>query len=171
MPRFVRCALVLVALVGALVVGLRPGFAAGEKESEAGAASFIHGSLVIAADGEDAFLYPGSSSTVRFTFDNRASGRQLLGTIHLASIVACDPAFVGGACPAGHEITSCESINDGASSNAGTANFYMADIVANQDFPKGNDQTVTAAGTLTMNNLASNQDSCKNANLLLNFTS
>jgi len=116
-------------------------------------------------------LYPGTSSTVNFTVDNPSSGHQIVGTIHLASVVACDTAFVSGACPSGHEITSCESINNGSGSNAGTNNFYMADVVANQDVPTGNGQTVTTTGTLTMNNLASSQDSCKNANLLLNLTS
>ena len=32
-------------------------------------------------------------------------------------------------------------------------------------------QSVTATGTLKMNDLSSSQDSCKNANLTLNFTS
>jgi hypothetical protein len=115
-------------------------------------------------------LYPGTSTTVTFTVDNPSSGHELVGTIHLASIVACDTAFVSGACPSGHEITTCESINNGSSSNAGTNNFYMADVVANQDVASGNGQSITATGTLTMNNLASSQDSCKNANLLLNLT-
>jgi hypothetical protein len=115
-------------------------------------------------------LYPGTSTPVNFTVDNPSSGHQLLGTIHLSSIVACNTAFVSGACPSGHEITSCESAETG-SSDTTTANFWMPDVVANQDFPPGNGQAVTASGTLTMNNLSSNQDACKNANLLLNFTS
>jgi hypothetical protein len=116
-------------------------------------------------------LYPGTSSTVSFTVDNPGSGPQYVGTIHLASVVACDTAFVSGACPGGHEISGCESINNGSGANGGTNNFYMADVAANQSVAAGNGQSVTATGTLTMNNLASSQDSCKNANLLLNLTS
>ena len=47
----------------------------------------------------------------------------------------------------------------------------MPDVIANQDFGSGSGQSVTATGTLSMNNLNSNQDACKNANLLLNLTS
>ena len=116
-------------------------------------------------------LYPGTSSTVNFTVDNPSAGHQIVGTIHLASVVACDTAFVAGACPNGHEIAGCESINNGSGANGGTNNFYMADVAANQDVASGNGVSVTATGTLTMNNLATSQDSCKNANLLLNLTS
>ncbi len=47
----------------------------------------------------------------------------------------------------------------------------MPDVVSGQDFGNGNGQSVTATGSLKMNDLASNQDSCENANLTLNFTS
>jgi hypothetical protein len=47
----------------------------------------------------------------------------------------------------------------------------MPDVVSNQDFGSGNGQTVTATGTLKMNDLSSNQNACENANLTLNFTS
>ena len=115
-------------------------------------------------------LYPGTSTSVSFTADNPSSGKQQIGTIHLASVVACNTAFSGGACPSGHEITTCESVETG-SSDGNTANFWMPDVVSNQDLASGNGQTVTASGTLTMNDLASSQDLCKSANLLLNFTS
>ncbi|MFL5824136.1 MAG: hypothetical protein ACJ764_11925, partial [Solirubrobacteraceae bacterium] len=66
--------------------------------------------------------------------------------------------------------TTCESVETG-SSDGNTANFWMADVVSNQDVASGNGQSVTATGSLKMNDLSSNQDACKNANLLLNFTS
>jgi hypothetical protein len=116
-------------------------------------------------------LYPGTSSAVNFTVDNPSTGHELLGTISLASIVACNVAFVSGACPATHEVTTCESIDPGGVADANANNFYMANVVSNQQFGTGNGQTVTATGTLTMNNLASSQDACKNVNLLLNLTS
>src|SRR5579859_8288507 len=127
------------------------------------AALTIHGST-------SGSLYPGVSTTVTFTADNPSSGHQKIGTIHLASIVACDQAFSGGTCASGHEITTCESIETGAT-DGNTANFWMADVVSNQDLAPGSGQSVTATGTLKMNDLSISQDSCKNANLLLNFTS
>jgi hypothetical protein len=115
-------------------------------------------------------LYPGTSSTVSFTADNPSSGHQDVGTIHLASIVACDQTFSGGTCASGHEITTCESVETGAS-DTNTSNFWMADVVSNQDVASGNGQSLSATGTLKLNDLSTSQDSCKNANLLLNFTS
>jgi hypothetical protein len=47
----------------------------------------------------------------------------------------------------------------------------MPDVVSNQDLASGTGQNVTATGTLTMNDLTSNQDLCKNASLTLGFTS
>src|SRR5436305_26690 len=69
-------------------------------------------------------VYPGTSTTVTFTADNPSSGRQQIGTIHLASVVACSSAFSGGACPGGNEVTTCESVETGAS-DGNTANFWM----------------------------------------------
>ena len=118
-------------------------------------------------------LYPGTSAAVTFTGDNPSSGHQQVGTIHLASINACPSGDIwnGTACSnGGVEITSCESVETGASDTY-TANFWMPDVVANQDLPSGNGQAITASGTLTMNDLNSSQNSCQNANLTLNFTS
>jgi len=119
-------------------------------------------------------LYPGTTSTVSFTVDNPSSGHQQLGTIHLASVKACTGAgssWNGSACSnSGTEQTTCESVETGASDTT-TANFWMADVVSSQDFGTGSGQSVTATGTLKMNDLSSSQDSCKNANLTLNFTS
>ncbi len=115
-------------------------------------------------------LYPGTSTTVTFTADNSSGGKERVGTIHLASIVACDQAFSGGTCASGHEITSCESVETG-SSDGNTANFWMPDVAANQEVASGSAQSVTATGSLMMNDLSTSQDPCKNANLLLNFTS
>ncbi|MFL5824137.1 MAG: hypothetical protein ACJ764_11930 [Solirubrobacteraceae bacterium] len=115
-------------------------------------------------------VYPGTTTTVSFTADNPSPGKQQVGTIHLGSIVACDQAFSGGTCASGHEVTGCESVETG-SSDGNTANFWMADVVSNQEVASGNGQSVTATGSLKMNDLSSNQDACKNVNLLLNFTS
>jgi hypothetical protein len=93
-------------------------------------------------------LYPGTSSSVTFTVDNPSPGHEQVGTIHLASVTT----------DAGH-------------SGCTMSDFTMPDVVANQDFPNGNGQAVTAQGTLTMANTASNQDACQGAPLTLHLTS
>jgi len=67
-------------------------------------------------------------------------------------------------------VTSCESAETG-SSDTNTANFWMADVTSDQDLASGSGQSVTATGTLKMNDLSSNQNACQNANLVLNLTS
>src|SRR5436305_2610814 len=82
-------------------------------------------------------IYRGTSTTVSFTADNPAAGHQQIGTIHLASVVACNTALSGSACPSGHEVSTCESLETG-SSDGNTANFWMPDVVANQSLAPGN---------------------------------
>lgn len=119
-------------------------------------------------------LYPGTTSSVSFTVDNPSSGHQQLGTVHLASVKACvgtGSTWNGTTCSnSGTEATTCESVETGAS-DTNTGNFWMADVTSNQDFGNGNGQSVTATGSLKMNDLSTSQDACKNANLTLNFTS
>jgi len=119
-------------------------------------------------------LYPGTSTTVNFTVDNPSPGHQQVGTIHLASIKACvgtGSTWNGSSCSnGGTEATTCESVETGAS-DTNTDNFWMPDVVENQDVGNGNGQAVTNAGTLKMNDLASSQNACENANLTLNLTS
>src|SRR5947209_4818602 len=113
-------------------------------------------------------LSPGASTSVSFTADNPSGGREQVGTIHLGSIVACNTAFSGGACPSGHEVTTCESVETGTT-DGNTANFWMPDVASNQDIVAGNGQSVTATGTLKLNDLTTSQDSCKGVNLLLSL--
>jgi hypothetical protein len=123
-------------------------------------------------------LYPGSSVSISFTVDNPGGGTERLGTIDLAAVKACtgsgsswDPTLnggTGGCSNGGTEQTGCESVDPGNASDANASNFYMADVTENQNLA-GNASGVSATngGTLTMNNLSSAQDSCKNANLYL----
>jgi hypothetical protein len=93
-------------------------------------------------------LYPGTASVVSFTVDNPSPGTQRVGTIHLASVTT-----------------------DLAHSSCAVADFTMPDVVANQSFPNGNSQAVTATGTVTMANTGVSQDACQGAPLTLNLTS
>jgi hypothetical protein len=99
-------------------------------------------------------LYPGTSSTVSFTVDSPSPGSELVNKIHLASITP----------DAGH--SGCSTVITG-----GNPDFTMADVTANQSFPSGNGQAVTATGTLLMRETGVNQDACQGATLTLNLTS
>ena len=98
-------------------------------------------------------LYPGSSSPVSFTIDNPSSGAQRVGTITLASI------SVDGA----H--SACSTAISG-----GNPDFTMPAVTVNQVFPSGNGQSVTPAGTLSMNDTGVSQDACQGATLTLHLT-
>lgn len=98
-------------------------------------------------------LYPGSSSPVSFTVDNPSSGVQRVGTVTLASITA----------DATH--TECKTTITG-----GNPDFTMAAVPANQVVNPGSGQSVSATGTLTMNETGTNQDACQGATLTLHLT-
>jgi hypothetical protein len=166
--RLVTLSVVAVLVIAGTAVAYFMSTGSGTASATVGTSSalVIHGTI-------PSTLYPGTSSAVTYTVDNPSSGHQQVGTIHLASINACPSGdtWNGTACSnAGIEIASCESVETGASDTT-TANFWMPDVVSNQDLPSGNGQAITASGTLTMNDLNSSQNSCKNANLTLNLTS
>jgi len=98
-------------------------------------------------------LYPGSSSPVTFTVDNPSSGVQRVGTVSLSSISV----------DAGH--STCSTKNTGENPD-----FTMAAVPVNQVFPPGNGQTVSATGTLAMNETGTNQDACQGAILTLHLS-
>jgi hypothetical protein len=170
MPRITRKQLAVMSTVGVLVAAGAAVAYFTASGSGTGTASVGTSSALTLHGSTSGSLYPSVSTTVTFTADNPSAGKEQVGTIHLASIVACNIAFTGTTCPSGHEVTTCESVETG-SSDGNTANFWMADVVANQDLASGNGQSVTATGSLTMNDLSSSQDTCKSVNLLLNLTS
>jgi hypothetical protein len=98
-------------------------------------------------------LYPGSSSPVTLTVDNPSSGSQRVGTVTLASISV----------DAGH--SGCSTTISG-----GNPDFTMPAVTVNKVSPSGNGQSVTPAGTLTMNETGVNQDACQGAALTLHLT-
>jgi hypothetical protein len=115
---------------------------------------------------------------ISFTADNPGGGTERLGTIYLSGVKACtgassswDPSLnsgAGGCSNSGTEQTGCESVDPGNAGNAGASNFYMGDVTENQNLAGGSTGvSATNGGTLTMNNLSSSQDSCKNASLYL----
>ncbi len=85
--------------------------------------------------------------------DNPSSGVQRVGTVTLASI------SVDGA----H--STCSTTLTG-----GNPDFTMAAVPVNQVVNPGNGQSVSATGTLTMNETGTNQDPCQGATLTLHLT-
>lgn len=174
MIRFIPRRVIVLATVGCLALAGAAYAYFSTTGSGTGTATVGTGTVLTLHGTTAGTLYPGTSTSVSFTVDNSSSGSQQVGTIHLASVKACvgvGSAWTGSACSnSGTEATTCESVETGAS-DTNTANFWMADVVANQTFGNGAGQAVTAPGSLKMNNLSSSQDACKNANLLLNLTS
>jgi hypothetical protein len=99
-------------------------------------------------------LYPGSSSAVTFTVDNPSSGVERVGTVSLSSI-SVDAAH-----------SSCSTTIGG-----GNPDFTMAPVPVNQVFPPGSGESVSATGTLSMNETGADQDACQGATLTLHLTS
>jgi hypothetical protein len=121
---------------------------AGTGSASVGSSSAVTLHATISAN-----LFPGSSSPVKFTVDNPASGVQRVGTVSLSSISA----------DAGH--SSCSTTISG-----GNPDFTMAPVPVNQVFPSGSGQEVSATGTLAMNETGVNQDACQGATLTLHLT-
>jgi ABC-type transport system substrate-binding protein len=116
----------------------------GTATAEAGTSSAVtlHGTV------EPETLYPGTSSSVSFEVDNPSEGSQRVGTISLEKVTF----------DSGHSECNGEW-------------FEMPDVEADQTFPSGEGQSVTATGTLTMENVEASQDACKGAELTLHLTS
>jgi hypothetical protein len=140
---------VVLAIVAGVAVAYFTSLGSGTGTATVGSSSNVtlHGAV-------GSSLYPGSSSTVTLTVDNPSPGSELVNTIHLASIAS----------DAGH--SSCSTVITG-----GNPDFTMPDVLANQSFPSGNGQAVTATGTLTMNETGVSQNACQGATLTLNLTS
>ena len=171
-----------IALLAALTVAAVAAIAAyayfTANGSGSGTATVGTSSTVTLHGNTTGTLYPGATVPVSFTVDNPSTGHQQLGTIYLAGVKACtgasstwDPTANSGngACSnSGTEQTTCESVDDGSTSDANTHNFYMADVVENQDLAgSSSGVSATNGGTLKLNNLNASQDSCKNASLYL----
>jgi hypothetical protein len=121
--------------------------------------------------------------TVTLTAYNPSSGHQQIGTVHLSGITVCtggtnnDSVWSpgAGACTdsanGGAEVPTCEDLDSGTSPDAGAHDFYMADVAENQDLSSGSGIALTHNGTLTMNDLSTSQNQCKNVNLYLQLTS
>jgi hypothetical protein len=169
MKKHSRRTLVLAVLVVVAAVAAIGGYAYFTTTGTgSGTASVGTSSNLTLAGTAASTVYPGTSSAVSFTANNTSPGHQLLGTIYLASVQAYPTALdrTNGT----NVIGGCGSVDPGNVGNAGTSDYYMADVAANQDFgPSGSPQAVTAGGTLVMNNLNASQDACKGAFLKLNL--
>ncbi|MBC7375306.1 MAG: hypothetical protein H7323_15060 [Frankiales bacterium] len=123
--------------------------------------------LVLTGASDTTALTPnGPTSFVSFTAKNPATSNQRITKIHLVSVAAKTPS--------GTSVSGCGTVNDGASANTGSADFYMADVVptlGDGDILKGaTAQGLAAKGTLLMNDTTSDQEACKSAVLTLTFS-
>jgi hypothetical protein len=172
-----KIALVVVLVVAAIAaIGGYAYFSA--NGSGSGTATVGTSTNIVLHGSTTGTLYPGASVPINFTADNPGGGTERLGTIYLSGVKACtgassswDPSLnsgAGGCSNSGTEQTGCESVDPGNAGNAGASNFYMGDVTENQNLAGGSTGvSATNGGTLTMNNLSSSQDSCKNASLYL----
>jgi hypothetical protein len=112
-------------------------------------------------------LYPSTTSTVTFTAANPGTGNQSISNIHLVSVAAYPTA--------NDRTNGTNAIVGCGGTNLNTHDFSMPDVAVNPA-TDGNiahgatAQVLTTTGTLTMNDLATNQDACKAAFLALTFT-
>jgi len=127
--------------------------------------------------------YPGATGqTVSFTADNPNPGNQQVGVITFTGVKACaagthwdavaSKCSTGGGSPVLTDSLGgiCETAS-GAASNPNNVTWYMAPVTANEDVLHGaTGQALTHTGSLVMNDLASNQDLCKDANIFMTFT-
>jgi hypothetical protein len=140
------CTFALALAAGAYAYFTSNGSGTGTASVGTASAVTLHGTV-------SSSLYPGSSSPVSFTVDNPSQGSQRVSTITLASITV----------DSGH--SSCSSTISG-----GNPDFSMPAVTVNKTFSTGNGQSVTQAGTLTMNETGTNQDACQGATLTLHLT-
>jgi hypothetical protein len=100
-------------------------------------------------------LVPGGvDADVGFDAINAATNDQRVDTIHLTGVTAWTDA--------GHTLTATGCV---------TADFTVADVVASQVVPGLATTAITAHGALHFADSGINQDDCKNAYLVLSFTS
>jgi hypothetical protein len=119
----------------------------------------IHGT--IAPQAPDGKLYPGGDpAVVSFTVDNPSNGHQYVNTISLSSVAAYADQAAYDADPVANKISGCLS-----------SWFSMSPVTVQQDLASGNGVAVSATGTLTMQDVNSSQDACKNAYLVGTFSS
>lgn len=140
------CVAALAAAGAAIAYFTSNGAGTGSASVGSSSAVTLHASIASS-------LYPGASSAVTFTVDNPSSGSQRVGTVSLASISV----------DAGH--SGCSTTIGG-----GNPDFTMAAVPVNQVFAPGNGQSVSATGTLAMNETGVNQDACQGATLTLHLT-
>lgn len=99
----------------------------------------------------DSTLYPGGSTTVRFTINNTSSNT----AVQVGSVVADTSAGTDG-------ITAA-SLPAGCDASW----FSFADVTVNRSIPASG--SIDATGTLRFNESSTNQDACKGASPTLNL--
>lgn len=143
--------LVLLALTGAAVAYFTT-TGSGSGSATAGNSSAVTINATV-TPGSGGLVPGGNAADVKFTVSNPSSANQNVGTVTLTGVTAYTDNTQTTTVP-------------GCSSSW----FTMNAVTANQDVPSGN-TTLTAHGSLQFNDSGTNQDPCKGAFLVANFTS
>jgi hypothetical protein len=107
--------------------------------------------------GSGGLVPGGAPADVAFSVNN-PGGNQYVGTVSLASVTAYSDA--------GHTT----NITGTGAGKCDTSQFSMPAVTENQDVPSGT-SSLTNHGSLSFADSTSNQDGCKGAYLVANFTS
>jgi hypothetical protein len=162
---FILLAVAAVAIVAAL--GAYAYWTTSGSGSGTGTAGTDADNLVVTGSVAG-LMYPGGPGrTVSFTVANPSNFNQSISNIHLVSVDAYPTAADRTA--GTNEIAGCGGPN-GAAEDFQMADVPVAPATDGDIAPGATAQALTAAGTLYMNNLDSNQDACKDAFLKLSFT-
>ncbi len=148
--------LVLLACAGAAVAYFTTtGSGSGSSQVGTNSALTINATITPPSGG----IVPGGSpAAVAFTVNN-PGGNQYVANVLLHDVQAYSDA--------GHTT----NITGTGAGQCDTSQFAMASVSENQNVGSGNNIALTNGGQLYFHDSGSNQDACKNAYLVANFTS
>lgn len=129
----------------------------GDGETQVGTSANLTINATITA-GAGGIVPAGNPALVEFSVDNPGEANQMVGTIHLESVTAYSDAL------------HTDDITGTGAGECDTDAFTVADIVQNQVVPAGT-TALDDDGSLVFADDATNQDDCKDAYLVLAFSS
>jgi hypothetical protein len=149
--------LVLLALTGAAVAYFTTtGSGSGTAQVGTSQNLTINATITPPAGG----IVPGGTpAAVAFTVNNPSSGNQYVGTVSLHDVQAYSDSA--------HNT----NITGTGAGQCDTSQFTMAAVTENQNVASGNNIALNNGGQLVFHDSGSNQDACKGAYLVANFTS
>jgi hypothetical protein len=139
----------VVAIAAIAVAGIAVAYFTASGTGSGTASVSTDSGVTITGVAFDNALYPGGSTAVRFTIDNPSSTT----SVNVDKVVADTRYGTTGV--------------DGLPTRCAAADFTFGDVTVNASIAAG--RSVSAAGTLSMANSASNQDACQGASPVLHL--